>query len=281
MSKTITLSLVVPMYNEEDYLAHCLDAIARQTIAPHEVIIVDNNSTDKTLDIAKRYPFVRILHEPEPGVLAARTRGFSAARGDIIGRIDADTILNETWVAQVLDFFTQSDAAAVTGPVEVYDLPFARHNYRLDNFIRRHVIRFGGRTPLLFGANMAIRRSAWQAIKRSLCVRRDLHEDIDMAIHLQQAGHRVAYDAHLRPQMSSRRYDSTLSSFIPYNRLLSRSYRLHGLSTFGPRLAQAIYFVCYFGLWPLRRSYDVKTRSRSLKRLLHGGNQPRKNPMDA
>src|SRR6185437_1716246 len=62
--KPLTLSLVIPAYNEERYIKHCLDAIASQTVTPMEVFVVDNNSTDSTAAIAKNYEFVQVLSEP-------------------------------------------------------------------------------------------------------------------------------------------------------------------------------------------------------------------------
>ena len=90
--KELTLSLIVPVYNEETYLDACLSAIANQTIPPDEVIVVDNGSTDKTRQIAKQYRFIKIVQESRKGVLYARNKGFVLARGDIIARIDAVTI---------------------------------------------------------------------------------------------------------------------------------------------------------------------------------------------
>jgi glycosyltransferase involved in cell wall biosynthesis len=98
IDKTLTLSIVIPVYNEQCHLKACLDAIANQTESPDEVIVVDNNSTDRTLAIAESYPFVKILKEKKQGVLAVRTKGFNSARSSIIGRIDADTVLPPGWV---------------------------------------------------------------------------------------------------------------------------------------------------------------------------------------
>src|SRR5688572_27451257 len=93
MVKHPSVSIVIPAYNEEGQLALCLEAIARQTVKPVEVIVVDNNSTDGTVEVAGRYPFVTVLHEWRQGVVHARDCGFDAAKGDIIGRIDAETVM--------------------------------------------------------------------------------------------------------------------------------------------------------------------------------------------
>src|SRR5258708_13450803 len=93
-NKALTLSLVIPAYNEERYLKACLEAVAQQTISPIEVIVVDNNSTDKTADIAQSYNFVRLVSEKKQGRGHARNKGFDLAIGDNIGRVEFDTVLS-------------------------------------------------------------------------------------------------------------------------------------------------------------------------------------------
>ncbi|HET6924501.1 MAG TPA: glycosyltransferase family A protein, partial [Candidatus Saccharimonadales bacterium] len=88
--KALTISLVIPVYNEEDHLDACLRSVMAQRIPFDEIVVVDNNSTDKTLWIARTFPNVRIVRETRQGVVHARSTGFDHARGDIIARIDAD-----------------------------------------------------------------------------------------------------------------------------------------------------------------------------------------------
>src|SRR5436190_15022830 len=123
-NKPLTLAIVIPAYNEEDYLSACLDSVNNQSVVPSEVIVVDNNSSDKTAQIAKSYSFVRLVTEEKQGVFWAAQTGFKAAGSDIIGRIDADTILAQDWVEKVLAYMTDSSITAVTGPVNYYDMPF-------------------------------------------------------------------------------------------------------------------------------------------------------------
>ena len=61
VSKNFSLSIIIPVYNEESHLRQCLDAIAKQIEKPDEVIVVDNNSTDETVQIAKSFSFVKVL----------------------------------------------------------------------------------------------------------------------------------------------------------------------------------------------------------------------------
>ena len=110
-NKKLTLSLVIPVYNEEDYLEACLSAVANQTVMPDEVIVIDNGSTDRTVAVARQFRFVKVLHEGRRGVIFARNRGFKVASGQIIGRIDADTLLPPRWVERIKKAFADQTIA--------------------------------------------------------------------------------------------------------------------------------------------------------------------------
>lgn len=277
-AQALSVSIVIPVFNEQDYLKDCLDSIKRQTVKPEEVIVVDNGSTDGTHKIIKKYPFVRLLHEKKRSVLYARTTGFNAAKSDIIGRIDADTILETDWVEQLHRIFQDPEIAGVTGPLQFYDMPFAPQNYMVDHFFKGPLYKLDKNFPFLFGTSMAITRKAWQQVQNKLCNRRDIHEDSDIAIHLYKQGKKILYDSKLRAGMSSRRLDDSLKDFIKYEKTMSHSYEVHGMRPIGAPIARTGLMFGYVMLWPLRRSYNQKTKKRTLQNLV-AGNEARKNPM--
>ena len=84
-----SLSIVIPAFNEEQSLRDVLNAISVDV--PHEIIVIDDGSTDNTFPVAKEYPFVRSVHHIlNRGYGAAIITGFRIAEGDIIVTIDAD-----------------------------------------------------------------------------------------------------------------------------------------------------------------------------------------------
>ncbi|HET8709171.1 MAG TPA: glycosyltransferase family 2 protein, partial [Candidatus Saccharimonadales bacterium] len=149
------VSIVIPVYNEADQLAACLEAIAAQTVQPLEVIIVDNNSNDDTVAVAALFTFVRILHEPRQGVVYARNRGFDAARGDIIGRIDADSRLSPDWVANVVTLFQDGALSCASGVVRYHDMSFQRLFNKVDLTLRSWLASQLENEVAMQGANMA------------------------------------------------------------------------------------------------------------------------------
>ncbi len=281
MKKALTVSIIIPVYNEQLYLKACLDAIARQTVQPDEVIVVDNNSTDNSLQIARQYPFVHIAHEKRQGALYGRTKGFNTAKSDILGRIDADTILEPNWVETAKAIFQDTSVAAATGSSHFYDMPFSPHNHWVEDFFKNTLYKHEKNFPFLFGTNMAIRRTAWKSIRSKLCEDNHIYEDADLAIHLFQAGLKIVYDINLRAGMSARRYSDTPRAFHQYNKQQSVTYKKHGINTVGSMLARVAYTVGYLLLRPLALGYDQKKQRFNLSKLFKDRNEARVHPFDS
>lgn len=278
--KALTVSIVIPVYNEAAQLGACLEAIARQTVKPLEVIVVDNNSTDGTAAVVDQYDFATVLHETKQGVVYARDRGFNAARGDIIGRLDADSLITENWVETVQKLFKKDDElAAVTGSVRYYGLAMSHLLDTFDLRIRRRMARLLGREVALQGANMAIRRSAWKVVSGSLCRRGNMHEDYDLAIHLAGAGHKVSFDESLRTLIDCRRLESSWLEFCRYSWLSPHTYALHNLSS--RRHMYPIVLLVILCYWPLKllyRGFDGSTERFSWRKLFAAPVPARVNP---
>ncbi len=122
----LPISFVVPAYNEEALIASCLRAIvveiARARCAA-EIIVVDNNSTDRTREIALSIPGVAVVGEPQRGLVPARRAGCLAAKGRLIANIDADTMVPPGWLDTVLAEFAGSPGlVALSGPFIHYDV---------------------------------------------------------------------------------------------------------------------------------------------------------------
>lgn len=278
LNKTLTLTIVIPVFNEQDHIGACLSAIAVQTVMPDEVIVVDNNSADKTAQIAKQFPFVKIVKEPKQGVLFAKNRGFRLAKSEIIGRIDADSWLSPRWVERVKKFMTNESYAALTGPVNYYDMPLPDNNYHLDHWMRASIYNWSPKSPFLFGSNMAIRKSVWDQLKGGLCTDTYMHEDLDLAIHLYKNGQKILYTKQLLAGASGRRYNDTPKRFYRYISMYRQTYLRHGLHSLAIYSATGVYSLGYVVLHPwLKVWYRLYS---SLWPLVPLTRQARKNPMN-
>jgi glycosyltransferase involved in cell wall biosynthesis len=279
INKALSLSIVIPVYNEQGHIKACLDAIAAQSELPEEVIVVDNNSTDHTSAVADGYSFVKVVQEKKQGVLAERTKGFNLAKSEIIGRIDADTVLPVDWVKNVKQSLQSTDAIAVTGPVNYYDMPFPSTNYRFDHFMRSSIYNWSPKSPFLFGSNMAIKKSAWLKIRTSLCRDSYMHEDLDLAIHLDKANHKILYDKKLLAGASGRRYNDKFGRFYIYLSMYRQTYLRHGLHCLAIYSATGVYWLGYILVHPWR-SYWYRLHS-WLNPMAILTKSSRKNPMNS
>jgi glycosyltransferase involved in cell wall biosynthesis len=120
------ISLVICTYNRDKFLPEALESITKQSLSPHEfeVIIIDNNSTDKTKEISLKFISenqgldIRYCFEANKGLSFARNRGIKEAKGNIITYVDDDAILTPDFLKNMLAFFrSKSTAVGVGGKV--------------------------------------------------------------------------------------------------------------------------------------------------------------------
>lgn len=201
MSQTSpTISVVIPVYNEERLIAHCLDALQAQTVTPHEIIIVDNNSSDRTIEIAKKYPLVRVVSETKQGITYARTTGFNSVQGDIIARLDADSIVKNDWVATLTNIFADSSVGGVTGNAAVAEVSpkgrfWLRWYYPIFRAWHQRSIGF---SPVLYGFNSALRANAWEVARQHTTDGdHGISEDLDVTLALVKEGFALRYEPKL------------------------------------------------------------------------------------
>ncbi len=89
-----SISVIVPCFNAERYIAATLRSVLNQTRPPGEIIVVDNGSTDRSREIVESFgPVVRLIHEARRGASAARVAGAAAARGEALMFLDADDLI--------------------------------------------------------------------------------------------------------------------------------------------------------------------------------------------
>ena len=285
-AKKLRVSVVVPAYDEEDAIGPCLDAILGQTVAADEIIVVDNDSADGTAAVLRAYgDRVISLREPRRGVYYARNTGLDAASGDLIVRIDADTRLPPQWIEQVHELFTDPAVEAVTGPARYYDIQLAGLVSRLDLLLRTAWARSTRqRLDWIYGANMAVRASAWHGVRGSLCEDRRIHEDVDLGIHLFHAGYRIIFVPALAAYTSSRRIRDSRRDFKAYLRMTENCYVSHAALASGHACQRAwltnqLILLCYFPLNFLHRLYQPERPGPSLRGIRTKALPTRKNPM--
>ncbi|MDZ7910263.1 MAG: glycosyltransferase family 2 protein [Rhodococcus sp. (in: high G+C Gram-positive bacteria)] len=285
--RTPTLTVVVPAFDEEDTIAACLDRLATQDRID-EIVVVDNNSTDRTvetvLDFAERHPKIRLIHEAEQGLVYARNAGMDAATGDLIARIDSDTMVGEHWSRTIVDFFAADvdrTWSALCGRGEAYDVPlsgrFDKWKIKLHPLGDRRSSDEVKEIPVLYGSNMVVRREVWHRIRTRVSMRRDIFEDVDMGLCIQDDGGRNAFLASLTVGVSPRRMQSSLPEFTRYMSFLPRTFALH--RRFAYTAGTALIYVpaltvLHTGRLLMLRLYDSETGQLTPSRLTRRSSVP-------
>jgi glycosyltransferase involved in cell wall biosynthesis len=249
-----TISIVIPAFNEERRIRACVVAAIEQTEPADEIIVVDNRSTDSTLAVLESLqrefpeaPLRVFRQDEEQGLVPTRNFGLDRALGEVIGRIDADSVLEPNWVEEVRRLFRDPLVAAATGPMIYYDMPLRRFGHHADDALRRAILKLARDYHFVFGSNMALRASVWRDIRAVVCrdAADEMHEDIDLSIHLHRRGHRVVYSSQMVAGMSARRLDDNPKDYANYVGRWDRTYDAHGIANPALRAPMVVFAAIY------------------------------------
>jgi GT2 family glycosyltransferase/Tfp pilus assembly protein PilF len=121
-SDTPFTSIIILTFNQLEHTKPCLQSIEQHTPQPHELIIVDNGSTDGTLDYLRKYANdhnnVRVISNKENlGFAAGNNQGLAVANGDYLLLLNNDTVVTEGWLARMLSVFERYSDVGIVGPV--------------------------------------------------------------------------------------------------------------------------------------------------------------------
>ena len=210
----MNVSVVIPAFNEEKNIAKLIQSLLDQEEPADEIIVVDNNSSDETIQIVKRFP-VGMVHESKQGITHARNKGFDEAKYEIIARADADTVLPTDWIKKIKNDFKKYKIDGLTGPI-YYSETHSQSTFYSNLYSFLVNLMLG--TPVLFGPNMAITKAIWDKVKKDICLDdKRVHEDIDISIHITRLGGKIFIDKTLAIPTSARRlYKTPWSFFIEY-----------------------------------------------------------------
>lgn len=204
-------SVIIPARNEEGYVAAGVRALQHQTVPreSYEVIVVDNNSTDRTTVVAGGAGADKVVFEKILGTNIARQRGVSESTGEILAFLDADSVPPPDWLENIERGLSEPDVVAISGP---YDEGFRGYLLFLQRIGERFFVYLGGllylffgkRAGVLIGGNMGIWRSAVEKIG-GLPPLKFWGDDAAIAMLLSRQVGRVVFNPHLLVKSSPRR----------------------------------------------------------------------------
>lgn len=116
MKPGITFSVVIPTYNRAGTIRRAVDSVIKQTYPPTQIIVVDDGSTDNTVDCLEQYILanqVTVIHQSNLGGAAARNTGVTACTGDYVTFLDSDDVVETNWLQSLATAAINMDADVV------------------------------------------------------------------------------------------------------------------------------------------------------------------------
>ena len=202
------ITVVIAAYNEEKDLPKCLTAITTQNFPKddYEIIVVDNNSTDKTAEIARSFE-ARVITETKQGNTPAVKKGMDSAEGEIIANTDADTVVFPDWLATIKKIFEDPKVVGATGSAWV------ETGNKLADFLYRKLydcfigFNFLIGKPHFTGFNMVTRKKTYDEIG-GLDLAFTMSPDVDLGLRLGKKG-KIVFSTKLKALTSFRRWQET------------------------------------------------------------------------
>lgn len=187
------ISVVVCSHNGSRTIADTLDGLSRIVYPNHEVIVIDDGSTDATAAIATEFD-VRLLRTANVGLSAARNTGMAAATGEIVAYIDDDARPDPHWLTYLAHTFMTTDCAAAGGPniPPPDDGPIAGCVANAPGG-PNHVLLTDREAEHIPGCNMAVRRACLEAVGGFDPRFRTAGDDVDLCWRLEERGWTVGY----------------------------------------------------------------------------------------
>lgn len=213
------ISVIIPAYNECKYIGRTVKSLLAQDYPKdrYEVIVVDNNSTDNTSEIAKELGAKVILYKDKKGVSPTRQAGSLAATGEIIAGTDSDTKVPPNWLRLIAQDLSGDDFVGVTGPARTEGTWTQRAGYVFGFEVHRLVgILFRG--VYFTGMNFALKKSVFDKIG-GFRVELLSGEDLDLSIRAAKHG-KLLYDRRLTVTTLPRRVkEGSVATFLRYAKI--------------------------------------------------------------
>ncbi len=188
----LKVTVAIPCYNAAPYIGLVIQSVLEQTYPPDEVLVVDDGSTDHSLEIIQRYPVRIIQHSENRGISDARNSALSEANGNIIVFIDADAVADPDLLAVLLSGYDDQSVGGVGGQgIESNILSLA------DRWRYKHSSQTHGTKPrdveFLYGLCMSFRVNVLRLVGGFHPAFRTNAEDMDVCFRVRKAGFRLRY----------------------------------------------------------------------------------------
>jgi O-antigen biosynthesis protein len=194
LSRQPKVSVVVATYNGGKTLGACLDSLCKLNYPNYEILLVDDGSTDGTMQITSAYPQVQYIRQTHLGLSVARNTGIESATGEIIAFTDSDCRADEDWLYYLVSDLVSSDFVGIGGPnyLPPEDSPMAAAVLASPGG-PAHVMFNDRQAEHIPGCNMAFYKWALAEIGGFDPIFHQAGDDVDLCWRLQQRGFTIGF----------------------------------------------------------------------------------------
>tara|TARA_B100000214_G_C23892120_1_gene592310 strand:- start:83 stop:925 length:843 start_codon:yes stop_codon:yes gene_type:complete len=159
------ISFYIPAYNAQNTISYALDSLLRQTYKIDEIIVIDDNSLDKTFDIVRKYEFVKLIkNQTNLGLGYNRNLAIKNCKNDIIGSIDADVVLDKNWLETLIGQINKDNVVMCGGNMIEKKINNKINLWRAKYYSQNWGKKFILNPPFLYGCNTLLKKSAWKNV---------------------------------------------------------------------------------------------------------------------
>lgn len=190
------ISVVIIAHNEEEYIEKCITSVLNQTRKADEIILLAHNCTDRTTEIAQKYPVTIVTCFEEGGPIISRARGIENATGDIVCCTDGDCWMNKNWIKNIASPFTKNQNISIVGGyTKIKNNFFWKFSCWLQFVVARKILNLQAHR-FVWGSNFALRKIDYEksgGLMPFLSIHKELGlnypaEDFYISLALQKIG---------------------------------------------------------------------------------------------
>ncbi len=188
------ISVYIPSYNVEKFIGLCIEHLLAQTYSPDEILVINDGSTDKTIEIAQKYPVKIIHHEKNMGLSCARNTGIQNSKNQWVASIDADCMAHPDWLKKLSHHLDTPNTGGIGGKLVEHFSNKITDRWRAVH-MRQHWWDQQQVNPMfLFGHSNIFNKEAIQKAGGYNPKYRTNYEDVDICNKIRQTGYNLIYE---------------------------------------------------------------------------------------
>ena len=198
MNHKIFVSILIPCYNRAKEIGKVIQSLLQQSRLPDEIIVVDDASTDNSVDVIKEFPVKLIKHPENRGPANARNTAFKSSKGDIVIFLDSDAIAHVNMVENLVAIYGNSELGRKLGGVGGRGIETCNEGlaniWRATHANQSHGLNYKSDVQYLFGLCCSYRRDVFEKVHGfDNYFPVNAGEDLDIGLRIHKAGYKLSY----------------------------------------------------------------------------------------